>query len=127
MRLVGVQLPQSLYDEIHARGPCSSLESVIRLIHGCICRFSKPKGVDNTGLLAWLLAQSQGVYVCEYGGRLAGHCVTWDAERRYVVDTDSRYRGVGSHLYGEGISCQPLSFQEAQTTHSPPSDSSRHD
>lgn len=91
MRLVGVQLPQSLYDEIHARGPFSSLESVIGLIHGPICQFSKPKGVGNAGLLVWIRAQSQGVYICEYGGRLAGHCVTWDAERKYVVDTDSRY------------------------------------
>ena len=81
-------LPQSTYDDIYSRGALFPLEAVVGLLHDTICRFAKPKGINNSGLLTWLRTQTQGVYVCEYSGRLAGHCVTYDAATGRVIETD---------------------------------------
>ena len=45
-----VLLPESVYHDIYSRGALFSLESVVGLIHGAICQFAKPKGVNHSGL-----------------------------------------------------------------------------
>jgi hypothetical protein len=41
----------------------------------------------NAQLLGWLLKQVSGIFVVEYNG----HCVTWDCEKRLIMDTDKRF------------------------------------
>jgi hypothetical protein len=74
-----------VYSELEEKNP--ALEKVVRLLrtkeNGGF-QFIKPKGVENTYLLSWLLGQVAGIFCVEYDN----HCIVWDANRKLLVDTD---------------------------------------
>ena len=83
-----VRLPQALYEELIKDDP--PLEQVTHLINAAgVAQFRKPKdaagkGIENTDLLDWMRCQDTGVFAVEYDG----HCVTWDAAKQTILDTD---------------------------------------
>ena len=70
-----------------AKGELLQLEDLMNEINtseGTPCQLHKIHGVDRTKLLAWLQLQSEGVFVVEFDG----HCISWDAKRKLLLDTD---------------------------------------
>ena len=54
---------------------------------GSPCKLHHIRNVQRTDLLAWLLEQSEGVFAVEF----AGHCVSWDAAGKKILETDPSF------------------------------------
>ena len=75
----GIHIPSGIYEEL-SPFKLSLTQVADRLrVHGY--HFGKRKGDDH---LEWLLQQSTGIFAV----RSDGHCVTWDADKQVILDTD---------------------------------------
>ena len=83
-----VTLPEELVDAIKKEGPMYSHTAMSRQIHrsvGCPIRLDKVKcSMDK---LRFLQGQTEGLFVVYF----EGHCLSWDANRRVILDTDPMY------------------------------------
>ena len=83
--LLGHPICSQLYSELEEKNP--ALEKVVillRMKENGGFQFIKPKLVENTNLLSWLLEQVAGIFCVEYNI----HCIVWDANRKVLMDTD---------------------------------------
>ena len=81
------ELPLDLFQSIVSLGPLTDLRIVRNVINGhkkTPCKLHRIKGVNNVQLLPWLRAQTTGKYAVEFGH----HCVSWDADNQWIIDTD---------------------------------------
>lgn len=85
-----VALSRELYGLLYAKGPLCELEQIRAVINewkGAPCQLHQVK-VENTYLLSWLLQQTEGLFAIEFLCNTRYHCVTWDAAKQVILDTD---------------------------------------
>ena len=83
-----VEVSEALVEAIKQKGPMYSHTAMSRQIHrsvGCPFRLDKVKGIKDK--LSFLRQQSDGLFVVYF----EGHCLSWDAKRLVILDTDPLY------------------------------------
>jgi len=112
VQLLGDPLSPEVYRDLRQEDP--TLEKTVHLLrekkYGSY-QFLKPKGIQRTDLLTWLLDQKAGVFCVEYGG----HCSVWDTEQKLLRDTDPEFpnpiKATNENLAGLGIHAVDKAYQ----------------
>ena len=84
-----VPFGDELYKFIHSKGRFFQLESIRTILNNLKrtpCQLYKLKH-GGGDILKYLLSQTEGKFVVEFNG----HCVSWDASKKIIIPTDSRF------------------------------------
>lgn len=94
-----VSLPPELYRSIRSEGSLLQLRELQDILKSAVrspCRLRRVRGIPKARLLGWLRQQREGLFVLQFvrttsGGGWYIHCITWDATRQVVMETDPSY------------------------------------